>query len=1238
MFLMASLWSSAMAASVSEDNSGQQADFFYLAWERMPLDSICPLYTEVIPLETTGESEQYRVRVLYPEWKPMTVAESKLMSAWDDEVEEDLQLKTHVGRSRGQRYLDVEFVPVVKRDGKYLMLVSAKMEIEPVGASMAPRKGEQQSPAERYARTSRLAAGRWVKIGITDDGIYQLTRTQLKKMGFSNPDNVHLYGHGGHRLSEVSDPSSEFDDLEEVPLYKADDDRWLFWGNGLLYWQGDTRIFNPYANVACYFLTEESQPSHIDEAEQLTASSVLVSSFIDHVLYEKDGFYYFEGGRNLFDSEDFATKSKRTYTLQTPGASMGDERLTVVFTSAAANKVQTTVNGNTLDAFSLSNPASYTHGVSATKNYDVSSFKNGTVWNIQLAATAGVKAHLDYLSLRYRRSIQCNDSYVTFRAEQPMKVTYQLADMTSRHKVMIVGQPGSPASLLPVVQKDGHYEVTVDDGMRRIVCFNPSKTYPEPTSMGTVENQNLHALDSLDMVIIIPANGIMKGQAERLAEAHRAYDGLRVEVIRADQIYNEFSSGTYDATAYRRLMKMLYDRADGDESQMPRYLLLFGDCLWDNRMLSTAGGGKSQSDYLLCFESENSFSDPRSYMMEDYFGLLDDGEGSNVLTEKTDLGVGRFPVVTIDQAKAMVDKHIDFISGANAGEWKNRVMMIGDDGDNNSHMDYCDEVAEQIISRYPQLEVKKVMFDAYQRVSTLTTNSYPEVTALIQQNLKDGVLFANYTGHGSESILSHEKVWGIDRFEETEGRVLPLWLTAACITMPMDGIARNQGEVAVLKPGGGCLAFVGTARTVYASNNWQMNRSFCRYLFDCDSSGKRYRLGDALRMAKVSLAGSEGSNRENKLQYVLAGDPALTMGAPTQHVVIDSLINSIDGEEVSQLKAGMPIRMVGHVEDAEGNLTNQFDGILNTRVYDSMDTIRCMNNAGDARERFVFTERRSLLYAGRDSVRSGGFVVTFVVPKDIKYSGSQGRIVCYAISDSMNVEANGYRQDFTLGGAIEINDTLGPVIDLQVNGQSGGRVNYTPYVTAHLLDESGINFSGMGVGHDILLSVDDRPEWTFVLNDYYQPDFGDYTQGVLGFTLPMLTEGQHTLSLRAWDMMNNTSLAQLDFEVDGSYKPELVTLTNAPNPAATGTTFFVNTDLPGSDVECLIEVFDFAGKRLWKHETRGTSATGQIAVYWNLCVGDGFGKIGKGVYLYRATIRSGESKKVTKSQKLVVNW
>lgn len=1216
-------------------------DITTLDWNELRIDSMLPAYTEVVPLESDYRQFDYAVAVEYPEWGNLTADEVKRLEKLGATIGDELVVHSDVSVSRKQGMLDIAFCPIVKRNGRYQKLLSGRITITPI--PKAHKAKQVVSTTERYTRRSVLSEGKWVKISITEDGMYRLTRSALKSMGFTNPDQVHLYGHGGHRLAEVSNPETEYDDLQEIPLYKADNDTWLFWGNGLLYWDGNTRIINPYATKAYYFLTENNQPNAMKTVASEAMPSAEYDTFTDHVLYEKDEYAWFHGGRNLYDNVSYEHSNSHTYKLSTLD-SKGDERLTIAFTAAAATQTRLLpqVNGHDLTTSTLSALSSYAYATLSTRTLDISRYgtDNGD-WTIKLTSTAGNPARLDYLALHYTRELKPQSGYVAFAMQNQGSGQFNITG--TGLQVMRIGEPGDEACIVQGTQDGNLYRVIVDDVSRRYVAFQPSYAFPQPTAEGSVANQNLHALDSLDMVIIVPTSGKLTAEAERLAEAHRQHDGLRVQVVRADQVYNEFSSGTPDATAYRRLMKMLYDRAETDDVA-PRYLLLFGDAAWDNRMLSTAWRKYSPDDYLLCFESENSVSDTECYVMEDYFGLLDDGEGSRLTNDKTDLGIGRFPVTTASEAKMLVDKTINHLTNANAGNWKNIICVMGDDGDNNEHMEMADDVAERILASNPEMEVRKVMWDAYTRVSTMTANTYPEVNNIIKEQMEEGALVMNYIGHAATYCFSHELVLKLEDFANYKGTRLPLWVGAACDVMPFDGLAENMGETAILNPNGNAVAFFSTARTVYASNNLQLNRWFMNYLLATDQQGRRYRVGDAIRLAKNHLIDNrlELSHTENKLHYALLGDPALTFGAPTNRVVLDS-INGLSVHEQGnlQLQAGQHVRMSGHVENQQGSVLTGFNGILSARIYDNLETVVCKNNASVSKGAFKFSNREKMLFNGQDSVRNGKFTFNYVMPIDINFSDESGRAIFYAINNARDIEANGYSEAFTVGGisASSDSDNKGPQIEAYLNVEdfeNGDRVNATPYFVARMQDESGINYSGVGLGHDLLLTIDNDASTTYVLNDYYTGEFGDYTQGTVAYTIPELPDGKHSLTFRAWDVLNNTNAVTLDFVVDGSMKPTMLSLSVSQNPALTSTNFLVSYNLPGTECDLLIEVFDFAGRQMWSRSFTAHSTTGLYSVPWNLTMNGG-GRLGAGIYLYRATLSNGTSKKVSKTQKIIIH-
>lgn len=1240
--------------------SGQAQEFTRLDWDVMKIDSLVPQYTEVVPLDDDYSAYDYQVAVRYPELHALTAAETARLTALVDTLPDIPVVHHRVGVSRKKGYLDVRFVPIVRRDGQYYKILSCEIAITRVPRSLASRVASRTA-SDRYVSSSVLAQGRWVKIRVSADGVYMLTSSDLQKMGFQDPSRVKLYGYGGHLQKEQIDADEDYDDLSEIPLYPGKHGL-LFYANGPVSWgepvynstvadRISKHSVNNYSTHGYYFLTEGDAPLSFTTEEYAGSVSVRDTTFMDQVLYERDEFAWFSGGRRLFDSYDYYNGNSQTYELKTPAAVPGgNASLRVVFTAAATTRttVEPEVNGTALTSFSIGTLGNYLKGVATDRTYSVRNSVTDGQTQVRLTATKGNHARLDFLELNYTRRLEIDEPYLDFRGNQAASTEFILSNPSSRN--LAVWRMGDASR--QVVQMSGEaegrtYRFKVARGSDRYVAVDLDATFPKPEFVSEVANQNLHAVDSLvDMVIIVPQSGKLIAQAERLAEAHTRMDGMKVLVVRADQIYNEFSSGTPDATAYRRFMKMLYDRAvTADEA--PRYLLLFGDAAWDNRMLSSAWKQERPEDYLLCYESDDSFSDISCYVMEDYFGLLDDGEGVSLKTEKVDLGVGRFPVTTEQDARNLVDKTIHYMENREAGSWKNTVVMLGDDGDDNLHMESAEIVAEDIEKYNPEYDLRRIYWDAYSVVSSTTGNSYPEVQSRITEQMEEGALMVNYTGHAATYGLSHEFVLVLDDFQKFTSTKVPLWVTAACDVMPFDTRTDNVGETAMLNPSAGALAFYGTARTVYADDNLYMNRYFSHYVLGHDEQGRRYRLGDAVRLSKVSLLDPDGGmgmdRTQNKLHYALLGDPALLVGAARYRLVLDSINGKSlagNGESLPFLSAGSLARISGHVETFDGRPVPSFTGSVTTRVYDSEQEITCYNNAG-ASSPFKFRTRDKVLFSGTDSVRNGAFSMTFPVPLDINYSDQTGRVVFYALSADRMEEANGYSEDFFVGGTGSdlLTDTLGPEIRFWLNDHEEPqkvRVSSTPLFRASLKDISGINTTGNGIGHDLELIIDDSPVTTYNLNDAYVNEFGDYQEGTVTFMLPQLSAGKHTLKFRAWDSMNNSSTVTCEFEVDPALRPRISNLYATQNPASTTTNFVFCYDRPGETCDFTIQVMDFAGRKLWQHTERGVSGEGIYTVPWNLTAGGG-ARLGTGVYLYRAVVTSSDGvKSESESRKIII--
>ena len=1177
--------------------------FFNLASSQVEVDSVLPEFTYAIPLYDNYDDSLYNVSILYPEFIDMTrndIANYERLS--NEPLPEMPVVKQQIAVSRKKAMLETYFCPLVKRDGKYQILVSFMLKVEAKAKASATKGNEtlakgygamanindalatgnnalakNSSAAERYAANSILATGKWAKIRVPSSGVYQITESLIRKAGFSSLSKIKVYGYGGNLQAERLDGNTlkELDDLKEVATYDRGKSR-LFYARGPVSWSSSTatrRTRNPYSDYGYYFITETTNS---EEGPLKADSAAFISAFYPsnndyHSIYEVDGYAWYHGGRNLYDSKAISSGSSQKVVLSKP-ADATSAQLSVNVSAGSSSSVEVLHNGASLGTITISVPAKYYSGNEAMKTYTISS-----------------QQAKDTITIRNNGSSPVRLDFVSAAWDKP-----------------------SPAPSL-------------------------EGSFPDAEYVYNITNQNHHADSAADMVIIIPTSQKLLKQANRLADFHRQHDGMRVNVVPADELFNEFSSGTPDANAYRRYMKMLYDRAE-TEADMPSHLLLFGDCVWDNRMLTQDCRNMSPDDYLLVFESENSFSETTCYADDGFYCLLDDGEGANLLTsDRPDIAVGRFPVTTEAEAKIMVDKTIGYVENKNAGSWQNTIVFMGDDGDANIHMHDVNEVADATISAHPEYLVRKIMWDAYPQETSASGHGYPAVTNLIKRLQSSGALIFDYGGHGRPDQVSHENVLRLTDFKAFSNKNLPLWVTATCDIMPYDGVEPTIGETAVLNENGGAMAFFGTARTVFVPENKAINRAFMKYVLTYDSNGKPITIGEAQRLTKSYLITSSEDRSANKLQYQLLGDPAVALHLPTQKVVVDSIngISVNDTQKKATLQAGSIATISGHIE---GN--NDFTGLVSATVRDSRELITCnMNASAAADSAFTFYDYTKYLFNGSDSIKNGKFNLSFAVPMDINYSDKAGIMNFHAVSSDKQMLAHGYCTNFIVGGTATVdNDSIGPSIFCYLNSPSfvnGGNVNSTPYFVAQITDANGINSTGNGIGHDLQLIIDGDMAKTYTLNDNFVYDFGTYTSGTTYYQIPELSAGKHTLKFRAWDILNNSSTVSLDFNVVRGLTPKLFNVGVTKNPASTSTTFIINHDRMGTTMDVDIDVFDASGRLLWTRHESGVSTDGAYTSTWNLCTDSGQ-QLQTGVYLYRVRVACEGSSQASKANKLVV--
>ncbi|MCF0201748.1 MAG: type IX secretion system sortase PorU [Bacteroidaceae bacterium] len=1199
--------------------------FFNLTPSELRIDSVLPLFKHSLPLQGSYEDSVYSIKIVYPECVEIKDKERDICKQEHDKHlvfgTEDIEfiprkagfkliqgLEQSIVVERKKARLEIVFSPIVysrktfSKMNSFMLRVTSKAKTKRTAARTGSRA--QADSTSIYAASSVLSGGKWAKIYISETGITELPQAVVKEAGFSNLEKVKVYGYGGHLQNEqiLKSELRELDDLREIPTTYTD---------GRLFFYGKATVS---------FTDKDSEQG----------TSTLPKRIRNN--YSEYGYYFItEDGEapQHIDKDAFIAK----YYPQNNDYHVLHEVDNYAWFHGGRNLYEDTPIET---------------GSSKTYTIPLTAFPKGTNFAASINVSAGSSSTF---------TVTCNGQKSGVR-------TVSLGNYDVGSSSLYTTNLTGDSAIITIEAVSGgplrldYIDIFSLDNPKNLPSFT-SQDIPKAKFAGKVSNQNLHADAGYHMVIIIPTSGKLLAQAERLKAFHETNDNMKVKVVTADKLFNEFSSGTPDANAYRRYMKMLYDRAT-TEADMPRHLLLFGNGSFDNRMLSPSWIKINPDDYLLCYEGENSFSKTSSVVNDGFFCLLDEGEGIKQTTsDKEDIAIGRLPANTPEEAEIMVSKIISYAENKNAGKWQSKVVCIGDDGDKNIHMKHADDVAIEVERLAPAMIVKKVMIDAYKRESSATGNTYPDATKDVKAQINDGALIFNYSGHGAPTQMAHENLIQANDFSSATNRNLPLWFAAACDITPYDRGVTHFGNSALLNPNGGAIAFYSSAREVFPAQNKAINLAFIKAIFT-PVKGEYVSIGEAQRIAKNNLiTGGATQDRdlsENKLQYSLMGDPALKLNIPTQEVIIDSINGKsiTDEADIIQLKAASIATIKGHIQtttqpsgrtatasEASASDTDYtFNGTVNLTMRDAEQQIVCrLNDPSAADDPFTFYDRPTNIYNGSTYIKNGEFTITFAVPKDIDYSQKTGKINCLAVSDNNNT-AIGYTEKFYASETEETpNDSIGPSIYCYLNSPAfinGGNVNPTPLFYAEITDKDGINASGSGIGHDMRLTIDNDPKLTYSLNDNFTFDMGSYQKGSTHFTIPQLPEGKHKLTFKAWDILNNPNTTSLTFNVVSSLAPQLQDIACTNNPARESTTFIITHDRMGSDLNAEVEVMTVTGILLWKTTVNTTAAdSNALVVNWDLTTSTG-GKLQTGVYLYRVKLISGNISSTSKAKKLIV--
>jgi hypothetical protein len=1117
----------------------------------------------------------------------------------------------------------------------------------------------------RYAAASVLSSGQWAKVSVDHQGVYKVPASLLKNAGLTSgmpSANIRIFGTGGGVLPESNQPITT-DDLPELAIEMNDggdgvfdgNDFFLFYAPGPDQWMFNpvTRQFefrkNPYSDQSYYFINFGNTPGkRITEMPVAVNPSTVVVEFDEHYRHELDSINFLRSGKEWY-GESFGTQngrlSSRDFNLNFSGAVVGGDftfHSEVVGRSfEQPNRMQVLLNGQLL--FEHSTPPLVGSLLEPTANMSRKSVNgklagNGLAVGYRLnGGSASAEVWLNWFELHFRRTLDLQGlTQLAFRDLKSVAAS-RTASFSIRNgtgfAVWLVSDPLLPGKLKTSLSGSDLRFANETSQLQEYIAFNPAQL-EAPVLLGPVANQNLHGVGQPNMVIV--ADKSMASEAKRLADFHAQKDGLTSVVATPEQIYNEFSSGSPDPTAIRNFLKMLFDRAGNNASVKPKYLLLFGGASYVYKEKAS-----NRKNLVPSYQSESSLDPLTSYVTDDYFGYLDDNEdiNQNLPAPLLDLGIGRIPARTVLQARQAVDKIIQYHGKASLGSWRNDITLVADDEDFNIHLNDAEFHASLIATASPVWNLKKIYLDAFKQESGTGGSRYPEVNAAISRKMNDGTLIWNYSGHGSSSRLAQEAILDKEMVSSWENASrLPLIITATCDFAPFDDPTQlSIGEDLLVGRSNGAIGLMTTTRLVFASSNRIINNHFFKYLLKRDNTNKYPRLGTALMDSKNFTVVNSG-DYINARKFTMLGDPAMKLAMP-EYSVRSTTINGRPIAKASDtLRSLNRYTIEGEVLTPAGLLASDFNGDVYPEIFDKPTVLKTLGN--DPQSRVVnFNSLQNLLYKGKVNATNGKFSFSFIVPKDINFQFGQARVSYYA--DNGTNDAQGIDENLVVGGLGNQvpNDNAGPSIKGYLNNLqfiNGGIVNETPLLLVHLADPSGINLSGNGIGHEITAVIDGNYRETIVLNDYFKASSATSLNGTIQFRLPQLSEGNHKILLKAWDVFNNSSEYTLLCKVIKQDTIKVTRLFNYPNPVYNSTTFSFSLEGPSAGAKADLMILTLEGQAL-RSFTKAINEAGlrSIEIEWNGRDEKG-NRLGRGVYIYQLTIMSKTGKITRKVQKLII--
>lgn len=1132
---------------------------------------------------------------------------------------------------------------------KYRHIISRLAVIMMAAIAMTPAVSALD--LDHYAENSVLASGRWVKVAVPSSGLYKIPAATLRSWGFTDTSKVRVFGYGGRRIGDILNAANYIDDLPQTAIAKAKDGGIIFYGVG-----PDEQVqstsnrytlsSNIYTDAGYYFIGESDEASpEIETIGRPEAASPAVD-FNEVLHHEQELVSPGEAGPMLV-GEDFRFTPARKFSFTMPDKSSDNVWFEVSFvakTYNASSQLSFNVNGtdlaaNNSDRISATSNSVYIHATEGVARHETDVEGQRLDLTISHKATTVVySAWLNYITVNYRRSLRLPAAgYLDFsHRTTALALDLNGAD-ASNVTVWDVTDPAAVKALSTGAADGKALWTNPYSGQRVYAAWRSDANIPAPTFVSTVNNQNLHGDEPVNMVIF--THPAWKAQAERIADFHRtSKDALKVKVVDVAQVYNEFASGSADVSALRKYLKLLYDRGAASGTPL-QYALIMARTTYDERHLSAAVR-KLDIQTIPAWQVRTmrySLNDNDGFNTDDFIAMLEDNSGGDMGLDDLSIAVGRIPVSSASEASQTVDKLYSYATDTRDGAWKNRVMILADDEDQGVHLEQAEKLVNALAATEGQQHiVQKVYMDAY----TKSGGAYPLAREEMFRYLNEGVVWWCFAGHANNHAWTHDKQLTYTDLNEMYLTRLPFIYAATCDFLRWDSNTISGGELLFFERYGGAIGMISATRPVYITDNGFFSEAVGRALGRRGDDGRLMAAGEIYRRAKNDILNSRGEHRSNpnRLRYVFMGDPALRPVTPDNIVVVDR-INGLEagGSDQIVMAARSIVELEGHIESPDGTILDGFDGTVGIDIYDA-DRSVTSNGNGDGKA-ITFDVHGERLYSGSTTASAGRFKISIATPSEISDNFREATINMYASSN--DATAAGVFRDFYIYGLDEeagADDTAPVIESLVINHptfRNGDRVNANPMVIARISDNVGLNLSTAGIGHQMSITLDGNRSFNDVPY-YFTPSSDGSASGEIAYPLSDLTDGAHTITLRVWDTHTNSTSKEIDFVVDGTLKPKIYDIYSDTNPASVRANFYLSHNRPNCLLTVTVSVYNLNGELVWSDTSRGMSDMYLSSpVSWDLTDLSG-ARVKRGIYVYRASISTDGENFETGSRKLAV--